>query len=181
MEDKGINPRKDHFQQIQYLDREVVIVVVSDTLAALKKGEEIDAQDVSGGIAHQLLQKAGYKEFSRLYVADEVREIQQLVLQKVEEKVALVLLIGGTGIAERDVTPEAVKEILDKELPGFAEEFRRRSVDKTKSVYPLFSRSFLGIKEETVIASFPGSSGAIRDGLDLLLKMLPHMFSLIWK
>lgn len=84
----------------------------------------------------------------------------------------LLLTTGGTGIAPDDVTPDAVRPLLSRELPGFGEELRRRG--STVSPHALLSRALAGVAGSTLLVCLPGSTGGVRDGLDLLDGILEH-------
>lgn len=85
----------------------------------------------------------------------------------------LLLTTGGTGIAPDDSTPDAVRPLLDRELPGFGEELRRRG--GLVSPHALLSRSLAGVAGSTLLVCLPGSTGGVRDGLDLLDGILDHV------
>lgn len=86
---------------------------------------------------------------------------------------AVVVTTGGTGIAPGDTVPEATRALLDRELPGFGEELRRRGAATTPTA--LLSRGTAGIAGVAFVVNLPGSSGGVRDGLDLLDEVLDHV------
>lgn len=85
---------------------------------------------------------------------------------------AIVVTTGGTGIAPTDVTPEAVRRVIERELPGFGEELRRRGAAHASSA--LLSRGLAGTAGRALVVALPGSPGAVRDGLGLLDELLDH-------
>jgi molybdenum cofactor synthesis domain-containing protein len=87
-------------------------------------------------------------------------------------EIDLILTTGGTGVAPRDVTPEATREVLDRELPGMAEAMRAESLRKTP--HAMISRAVAGIRKQTLIVNLPGSPRAVRENLAVILPALPH-------
>ena len=88
------------------------------------------------------------------------------------EKLDLVLTTGGTGLAPRDVTPEAIRDVIERETPGLPEAVRGAGLAKTPRA--MLSRAAAGIRGQTLIVSFPGSPKGVRDALETLEKALPH-------
>jgi molybdenum cofactor synthesis domain-containing protein len=84
----------------------------------------------------------------------------------------LILTTGGTGVAPRDVTPEATLAVIDRELPGMAEAMRAGSLKKTPRA--MISRAVAGIRKQTLIVNLPGSPRAVRENLAVVLPALPH-------
>jgi molybdopterin adenylyltransferase len=87
-------------------------------------------------------------------------------------KIDLILTTGGTGVALRDVTPEATRAVIDRELPGMAEAMRAESLKKTP--HAMISRAIAGIRKQTLIVNLPGSPKAVRENLFVVLPALPH-------
>jgi molybdopterin adenylyltransferase len=90
---------------------------------------------------------------------------------------ALVLTTGGTGVAPRDVTPEATESVLDRRVPGIAEALRADAIRKTP--HGLLGRGVAGILGRTLVINLPGSTGGCRDGFELIKAALPHALELI--
>jgi molybdenum cofactor biosynthesis protein B len=109
-----------------------------------------------------------------------VRDDVAAIATEVRDGAACDLLVfcGGTGIAVRDVTIEAVTPLLDKSLPGFGEHFRRVSVDKI-GPSGLLSRAHAGVRGKTLIACLPGSPGAVADAVPILRGLLAHAHALL--
>ncbi|MET4638513.1 MogA/MoaB family molybdenum cofactor biosynthesis protein [Mycetocola sp. 2940] len=95
------------------------------------------------------------------------------VQSALETRPDLLLTTGGTGIAPDDSTPDAVRPLLSRELPGFGEELRRRG--NAVSPHALLSRALAGVAGSTLLVCLPGSTGGVRDGLDLLDGILDHL------
>jgi len=104
---------------------------------------------------------------------DEVDLIEERLLEFVDERhIDLVLTTGGTGVSPRDVTPEATKSVIDKELPGFSEVMRAESRKKTP--HAMTSRAVCGIRKQSLILNLPGSPKAVRENLAAILPAITH-------
>ncbi|USR91860.1 molybdenum cofactor biosynthesis protein B [Phormidium yuhuli AB48] len=126
--------------------------------------------DKSGQILVERLQAAGHQLLERRLVPDERETIVAVLWEWVKHpQVDVVITTGGTGITGRDVTPEALAEVCEKEIPGFGELFRRISYE-TIGVSALQSRATAGVAQGTYLFALPGSSGACRDGWDEILR-----------
>ncbi len=150
----------------------VAIVTVSDT----RRGDD----DTSGALAERLLERAGCRVVARHWVSDDVTAIRAAVRKQLGRRaVDVVLLAGGTGVASRDVTPEAVEPLLERPLPGFGERFRALSWD-TVGTAAWLSRAGAGVARGRLVVYLPGSSGAVRQALEqLLIPELVHVVRLL--
>lgn len=125
--------------------------------------------DRSGDVLQSLLESEGHVCVGRQIVRDEAELISAATLECCQRSdVQAVLLTGGTGIAPRDCTPEAVVPLLDVELPGFGELFRRLSFEEIGSA-AMLSRAFAGRRAAVVIVGLPGSTNAVRLAVEQLL------------
>jgi molybdenum cofactor biosynthesis protein B len=139
----------------------IAVLTVSDTRTG--------ATDTSGGLLAERLEAAGHELADKKIVGDAVEAIRAQVQAWVaDEAVDVILTTGGTGFAPRDLTPEAVKPLLSREMDGFSTLFHQVSFG-TVGVSTIQSRVFAGQIEETFIFCLPGSTGACRDGWDLVL------------
>ena len=145
------------------------VLTVSDRVS---RGE---AADGSGDALAGLLEADGYDVVRRV-VADETAEIAAAIAELAREA-ALVLTTGGTGIAPRDVTPEATRTVLEREAPGIAHALRADSIAKTP--HGLLSRGTAGVLGATLVVNLPGSTGGCRDGYAVLRPALGHALSLL--
>jgi molybdenum cofactor biosynthesis protein B len=145
------------------------VLTVSDRVS---RGE---ADDASGDALAALLEADGY-EVARRVVPDERAEIAA-ALAELAAGAALVLTTGGTGLAPRDVTPEATRSVLEREAPGIAEALRADSIAKTP--HGLLSRGVAGVVGGTLVVNLPGSTGGCRDGYAVLRPALGHALSLL--
>jgi molybdopterin adenylyltransferase len=117
----------------------------------------------------------GY-EVERRVVPDERDEIAA-ALRELAAGASLVLTTGGTGLAPRDVTPEATRDVIEREAPGIAEALRADSIAKTP--HGLLSRGAAGVVGTTLVVNLPGSPGACRDGIVVLGPVLEHALRLL--
>jgi len=146
----------------------VGVLTVSDTRTL--------EDDTGGALVAQLLEGAGHRVVGRKIVKDEAEEIRAAVEELLASAdIQAVILTGGTGVAPRDVTPEAIAPLLDRELPGFGELFRMLSYEEIGAA-ALLSRATAGLSGDCVVFALPGSRGAIRTALEkLILPELGHL------
>ena len=134
--------------------------------------------DPSGDAIAAALSADGHAVVTRELVRDEFDGVQAAVSQLARRgDVDVVVTTGGTGVTPDDVTPEAVEPLFDKHLPGFGEEFRRRSVAEVGEM-GLLSRATAGVANGTVVVALPGSESAATTGVDLLTSVLGHLVAL---
>ncbi len=135
-----------------------------------------EATDSSGQLIQERLESAGHEVPDRLIVKDDPKAIRAAVLRQVSRPdIDAVIITGGTGVSPRDVTPDTVEPMLEKVLTGFGELFRMLSFEEIGPAAVL-SRALAGTVERTVIYLMPGSSGAVRLGMDrLILPEVAHV------
>lgn len=149
-------------QSLTFHPLRIAILTISDT-----RGEETDT---SGGLLVQRLTDAGHALAGKAIIADDIEQIAQQAQDWIaDENVDVIISTGGTGFAPRDVTPEAIRPLFTREMDGFSIVFHHASLG-TVGVSTLQSRAFAGQAGDTFIFCLPGSTGACRDGWDLVLK-----------
>lgn len=137
------------------------VLTVSDT--------RDEGSDQGGPLIARTLEEAGHRVVGRALVPDEIEPIRAAVRAAcAHPEVELVVLTGGTGIARRDVTPEALEPLLDRQLPGFGELFRMLSHREIGSA-AILSRALGGVSGDTVVLALPGSPKALRLALEELV------------
>lgn len=150
----------------------LAILTISD---ACSRGERADS---SGDLIANWAKERGYAMTERALVPDETSRIAAILAEWCDgHRADVILTTGGTGLTERDVTPEATRAILDKKAPGIAEALRL-------SVFPRFPRAALsrgtaGVRAKTLIVNLPGSPGGVRDGLGVLNDLVEHAVELV--
>ena len=153
------------------------IIVVSDSLSKL--GEDWKIKDKSGNIALEFFLSKNIEVNNLSVVEDSIELIRMKVnsIIKKQPEVNLIVTIGGTGISKRDITIEALRPLLDKELPGFGEIFRLETYKELKTV-AIMSRAIAGVKDHIIICCLPGSSNAVKLGLSILEPEILHILNL---
>ena len=145
-----------------FISLNISIVIVSDS--------RNESSDKSGKVLVSRILEAGHKLIEKKIIRDEPKDIKSFLTQSIRNrKCNVILLSGGTGLTGRDSTPEVVKRLLTKEIPGFGEIFRYISFKKI-GTSSLQSRAIGGLAHSTFIFALPGSPGACKDAWDEILK-----------
>jgi molybdenum cofactor synthesis domain-containing protein len=126
-------------------------------------------------VLEELLRADGY-EVARRVVPDDADAIADAIRELAGEA-GLVLTTGGTGLARRDVTPEATRALVERDVPGLPEALRRDASAKTP--HGLLSRGVAGVVNQALVVNLPGSTGGCRDGYAVLREALPHALALL--
>jgi molybdopterin adenylyltransferase len=128
-------------------------------------------EDKSGDVLDELLREDGYDVVRRV-VADDATLVAEALRELVDEGALLILTTGGTGFAPRDVTPEATREVVEREAPGLAEAIRADAISRTP--HALLSRGIAGLRGSALIVNLPGSPGGCRDGFAVIRPAVRH-------
>lgn len=147
------------------------VITVSTRGAAGERADESGPALKSGLIA------AGHEVVSAALVPDDAAKIANAIREAIRAGANVVLTSGGTGLSPNDVTPEATRRIIDREVPGIAEALRATSLAKTP--HGMLSRGVAGAVGSALVVNLPGSPRAARESLDVLLPVLPHAVELL--
>ncbi len=137
------------------------------------KGSRGEREDTSGPYLLKTLSELGYKQSAYAVIPDRVELIKETLIAWVDdEHVDLIITTGGTGVAPTDVTPEAMVDVIEKDIPGMAEAMRAESLKKTPNA--VLSRGMAGLRGNSLIINLPGSEKAARENIAVLLPALAH-------
>lgn len=146
----------------KFISLNISVFVISDT--------RNERSDKSGKVLEDLITKSGHKIFEKKFIKDDKKLIvKELNNSIINNSINVVVLTGGTGLTGRDSTPEAVKEVIEKEIPGFGEIFRFISYKKI-GTSSLQSRAIGGLAKNKFIFALPGSPSACKDAWEEILK-----------
>jgi molybdopterin adenylyltransferase len=148
-------------------------VITGGVITLSDKGSRGEREDISGREVIRMLADLDIRVADYEIVPDEKETIKDKIREYVDLKnLDLVVTTGGTGVSPRDVTPDATREVLDRELPGMAEAMRRESMKKTP--HAMISRAVAGIRGQSLIINLPGSPKGARENLAVVLPALKH-------
>lgn len=143
----------------------VAVLTISD------KGSKGEREDLSGPMIEDMIKAIGAEVKYSEILPDE-KEIIKEKLTEFSKKADLILTTGGTGLAPRDVTPEATLDVIDIQVPGIAEAMRSEGLKKTSR--SMLSRAVAGVKGRSLIINLPGSPKAVKENLSVILNVIPH-------
>ncbi len=137
------------------------------------KGALGEREDLAGPLIKEALRQAGFQVLAYRILPDDYEEILVVLVDWVDRKgLDLIITTGGTGLSPRDVTPEATKAAIEREVPGIAEAIRAEGLKHTP--YAMLSRGVAGIRRQSLIINLPGSPKAVEESLQVVLPVLGH-------
>jgi molybdenum cofactor biosynthesis protein MoaC len=149
------------------------VLVMSDSIAAGKKS------DLSGQLIVERLKNEEVEVVDYKIISDDIDKIIQILIRYADEdKLDLVITTGGTGFSPRDCTPDAMKKVIEREIPGIPETAREYGQERTP--FSMLSRAKAGIRGRTLIVNLPGSKKGVADSLNALFPGLLHSFKMMW-
>ncbi|MDO8734464.1 MAG: MogA/MoaB family molybdenum cofactor biosynthesis protein [Elusimicrobiota bacterium] len=147
-------------------------------LTCSDKGSKGERIDTSGVAIKEIVKEIGGEVIKYEIVPDAQKIISEKLKNWSDEmKLDLIFTTGGTGLSERDITPEATEEVIDRKVPGFSEIMRLASFKNTK--HSILSRGVSGLRKKTLIINLPGSEKAVRENLKIILPSIPHAIEII--
>ena len=149
----------------------VAVMVCSDSVSSGKK------EDKAGKVISSKIKNLGLEVSNYIIIPDEVLDIQDTIKTLCAQKMDLVIITGGTGLSNRDITPEAIIPLLDRRIPGIEEAIRSYGQDRTP--YAMLSRSVVGFKGNTLIMALPGSTAGAGESMDAIFPSVLHLFKLL--
>ena len=163
---------KSDFKDDFVKELRAAVLVMSDSISAGKKS------DKSGKMIVERLKSFGIKVVDYKIISDDTKEIESAVKYYCDKmKVDLMISTGGTGFTPRDNTPEAIKNLVEKEIPGIVEAMR--TYGQARTPYAMFSRAIAGLRGKSLILTLPGSTGGVIDALDSLFPSVFHSFKMV--
>jgi molybdopterin adenylyltransferase len=162
----AIKPDGAHRAPLQKMQITVGIITVSDRASAG------DYKDLGGPALKKAAQDSGWQVLSEAVVPDELKRIQETIRSFSQQGCGLILTTGGTGIAERDITPEAIRGIMRVELPGFGEVMRAESMKITPNA--ILSRNLAAVVDGALVVALPGKPRGAVECLGFVTGAIPH-------
>ncbi len=162
--------KSDYVERIPKNFRAAVVVTSDGTSQGTR-------EDKSGKIIHDKLSHFGIENIEYIILPDEKEQIRNELLRLCEKGVGLIVTTGGTGLGPRDVTVEATREVIDREVPGVAESMRQFGQKRTP--YAMLSRGLVGLRGKTLIINMPGSSRGTEESIAAIFPAVLHSYKMM--
>ena len=161
---------KSDFEKNIYTNLKCAVIVCSDRVS---KGEQ---EDTAGKTILKKLQTFGITQTEYKIIADDFKAIQNIAKHFVAKEFDMIIFTGGTGLSLRDVTPDAVSPLIEKEIPGIMEQ--ARNYGQQRMPYSMLSRGVAGFIKKTLVLTFPGSQKGAAESMEALFPQILHLFQL---
>ncbi|ALJ06721.1 molybdenum cofactor biosynthesis protein MoaC [Pseudalgibacter alginicilyticus] len=162
---------KSNFKNAYKQNLTAAVIVCSDTISAGEK------EDKAGKAIIQKLETCNVKISDYIIIPDEKTIIQEKAKTYQKQNIDLIIYTGGTGLSNRDVTPEALIPLLDRRIPGIEESIRNYGQDRMP--YAMLSRSVAGTIKETLVLALPGSTNGAKESMDAIFPSVLHIFGIL--